>query len=57
MISSYNENARSQNFRITKPRILSNLILSSGYLEDTSLDAVNQEIQRDSNFYQANYYN
>ncbi|HHX54836.1 MAG TPA: HAMP domain-containing histidine kinase, partial [Clostridiales bacterium] len=55
MISAYNENARSQRILELQSQgdFLTNLILSTGYLEDTSLDAVNQEIQRDSNFYNA----
>ena len=55
MISTYNENARSQRIAELQSQgnFLSNLMLTSGYLQDTSIDNVNQEILRDSSFYQA----
>ena len=55
MIDTYDENARSQRILELQSQgnYLTNLILTSGYLEDTSIDMVNQEVQRDSSFYQA----
>lgn len=55
IINTYDENARSQRVLELQSQgnYLTNLILTSGYLEDTSIEIVNQEIQRDSNFYQA----
>lgn len=55
MITTYNENARSQTISQLQNQgsFLTNLILTSGYLDDTSIESVNQEILRDSSFYQA----
>ncbi len=55
MIETYNENARTQRVSDLQSQgnFLSNLILTSGYLDDTTIESVNQEINRDSSFYQA----
>lgn len=55
MVITYNENARSQRISELQSQgaFLSNLIMTSGYLDDTSIESVNQEILRDSSFYQA----
>ncbi len=55
IITTYNENARTQRISELQSQgsFLSNLILTSGYLDDTSVENVNQEISRDSSFYQS----
>ena len=55
MVDTYNENARTQRISELQSQgaFLSNLIMTSGYIDDTGIESVNQEIQRDSSFYQA----
>ncbi len=55
MVGTYNENARSQRISELQSQgaFLSNLILTSGYLDDISIENINQEILRDSSSYQA----
>lgn len=55
MITTYNENARSQRISELQSQgsFLTNLIYTSNYLDDPTDETVNQEIARDSSFYQA----
>ena len=52
MVSTYNQNARSQRISEIQSQgnFLINLIQTTGYLNDTSSEAVNQEIHRDTSF-------